>query len=193
MSPSAQPPRVVVAAAHALDAARNQQMKIVILNKTLFFADLFALRDLGHLITGSKYVALKMGPVVANYDRKIVKKMRKLGLAEQLSLGMAKPLKLTGDVPSGVLGDEEVDYVRAVAEKLAGKRSADVSEFSHENVAWRLAYEAGQARGEQACVVNLHLALQQIVDADPWLNQDDDAQAREALSRVGHDVEHQWD
>lgn len=184
--------RLLAAASQVLDAAPDKRMNIVLLNKALFYADILALRDFGTTITRNTYVALKMGPVVAKYDRRLVKAMETAGLARQLVVGMAKPLELTGAPQRGPLTDVEIDLARAVSSILGDSTSTEASAFSHDNPAWRIAYEAGLGSGGPVRTVNLILAMQQVVDADPWLDEEDSDTA-EALSRVGADPDEQWD
>ncbi len=167
-------------------------MNIVKINKALFYADILALRDLGNTITRNTFLALDQGPVVAKYDKHLVKAMEKAGLGRQLKIGKAKPLELTAAPMRGPLTDDEVRLLRIVSGSLTHATSADASAFSHENHAWRLAYEAGLGAGGPPKPVNLVLAMQQMVDPDPWLATTDGATAA-ALARVGVDPDEQWD
>jgi len=76
-----------------LQGAPAGQLNIVVLNKALFYTDLLALRDFGQTITQERYVALPQGPVIDNYAGKIVRALDAAGLAEQIEVGLAKPVR----------------------------------------------------------------------------------------------------
>src|SRR4051812_10790778 len=82
-----------------LQATPERQLKIVVLNKALFYLDLLALRDLGETVTGQEYVALPQGPVLDNYRTTLVNALTASGYAEQLHVRswpdghLAKPIR----------------------------------------------------------------------------------------------------
>ena len=50
----------------------SHRLNIVLVNKALFYADLYALREFGKTITATAYLGLPQGPVVANYPKRVV-------------------------------------------------------------------------------------------------------------------------
>jgi uncharacterized phage-associated protein len=168
-----------------LQAAPEQQLNIVVLNKALFYADLFALRDLGHAITGQKYIALEKGPVVAAYDRRIVKGLEKAGLAQQLVIGMRRPMKVVQPLTEfATLDASELEIAKGIGQALSKYTSVMMSDFSHENPGWRQAWASSKAG--RSPDINMLLALQQLAidGSDSWLDEPVDA---ETLAAADHD------
>ena len=167
--------RLVEATAALLEGTAGKTIKMVALNKSLFYLDLVHLRDHGVLLTGAKYIAADQGPIVASYERNIIKPMQELGLAEQYADGRAKPLRLLVEsVEYTELTPDQVSLARQVAEDLADHLAATLSNFSHQNPGWIAAY---RPEGKKE-FINLHLALQQLCEVpdeivdDPWLDEE---------------------
>jgi hypothetical protein len=173
----------VEAAEVILRATAEKQLGIVALNKALFYLDLVCLRNLGHTATEGKYVALENGPVVSGYQRALVRRLIKLGLAKEVKVDeYGRPLKLIARLPHyDHISPEIVRIAQRVASLIEKHRAIFLSRFSHDNIGWQRAYEAGQAKGLPARVINLHVAMQQICnDDDPWMDDplcDDAARA----------------
>ncbi len=166
-----------------LQATPTGQLGITVMNKALFYADLCALRDLGETITRSGYIALPQGPVLNHYERSLVKKLETLGLAEQTRDGWEKPLVSRMRVDRfELLSDEEVGVAQLVSRKIHGKSAAWVSDYSHENDAWISAFRTGTGTP-----IDMIVALQQIIDDDPWLAASDDAQTIRSFQRAAVD------
>lgn len=179
MVPGAQPKseRLKQAVMAALQAAGGT-MQIVNLNKALFYVDLVALRDFGATLTGQEYLALENGPVVMNYDRRIVETLVNAGCAvqEQDPSGYGKPLRVTAPMDEfTALSDDELKLVRSVAKYVVKQTAKSLSDLSHNNPGWRLAYRGKGARAE---AINMRIALQQLDDNDA----DDNAWLRAPLS-----------
>ncbi len=66
----------------------------LLLNKALFYLDLYTLRDQGKLLTECEYIALPAGPTVASYERRLVRDLRTAGLAVQNERGDTKPVRV---------------------------------------------------------------------------------------------------
>lgn len=156
----------------------SHRLNIVMINKALFYADLHALRDFGQTITASSYLALKQGPVVANYPKRVVDALQERGWARQIEEGLSKPLSVCTELtefPS--LTPEQLKILASIAKGISDKTSSGVSRISHGNLAWKKAFESGQGIGRPAVKLNMMLAMQQLpVDDDGWLN----AEATEA-------------
>lgn len=83
--------RLTEAVAAVLSGTPQRKLKIVVLNKALFYLDLYALRDLGHTVTGAQFVAFENGPVVEGYRRRVVGACERRGIAKQLTHGKSMP------------------------------------------------------------------------------------------------------
>lgn len=164
--------RLVEVAMVALAAAPAQRLNAVVLNKVLFYSELAALRDWGKPLTGNAYVALQQGPVVAQFQRRLIGELETRGLAEQLEEWTgAKPVHLTkGDEPIVFLNDEERTLIARVACHFARGTSQQASDYSHENPGWQLAWSRYRREGRPAAI-DLIVAMQQIVEDDPWMDE----------------------
>ncbi len=153
-----------------LDGCPARSMNITNLNKALFYLDLFELRDAGKTATEATYIALAQGPVVAKYDKRLVKPLVDAGLVVQDQRGDAKPLVAKAELDRFEFLDERVRKLAAnIGRAVASRTAAFISERSHENPGWKVAFADGVPRP-----IDLHLALQEMVDVDPWLEEDDD-------------------
>lgn len=166
--------KTVEAAALLLDATSNKQLNIVPLNKALFYLDLVCLRDLGRLATEGKYVALDFGPAVSNYPRTLVKRLVKLGIAKEIDVDeYAKPLRLIATPPLELIDEQIQEKAARIASTVEKRSATSLSDYSHRNVGWRIAYEAGQGVvGRAARLIDMRIAMQQICDSDdPWMDE----------------------
>ena len=138
-------------------------LKIVALQKALFFADLIALRDFGETLTRNTYVALQQGPVIAKCQKRLVRELADRGLADQVLDGMARPLRLTRagrEYERRVLSDREWQVAKKLGSLFAGETSAFASSFSHDNPGWIAAYEQGVRATGVPLPIDMLLALQ---------------------------------
>ena len=189
MAASEKSRRVVEAAAAILAAAPSRRMNTVVLNKALFYLDLAALRDFGEVVTQNTFIALEQGPVVAQYQKRLIKPLEEAGIAVQEEHGMAKPICLKREFQHRVFMDEPLlDLAGKIARWLAPQTSSRVSELSHENPGWKLAYEQGWEREGKPRSINLLIAMQQIVDKDPWLAEPLNPREVEAAESFGESV-----
>lgn len=137
--------------------------------KGLFYLDLSWLRDHGATFTGVDYVALDHGPV-PNHYKSLLKRMESDGLVQlgevPLAPGIvAKPVTLLTSPPSP--DPDLARLAREIAEWVGrGRRSVDLSEVAHKNVAWQQAFH----QGGNGTPINMIAALDQILDPDPWLD-----------------------
>ena len=160
-----------------LQATDQGRLGITVLNKALFYADLAALRDLGKTLTGSGYVAIPNGPVVNHYERAVVRDLVRRGLAEQLEDGWEKPVLARRQITSFAhLDDEQLGIAQLVARKIQARSATWVSDYSHDNPGWEAAF-----RVRSGTSIDLNLALLQIVDEDPWIDESDDPGVAAAL------------
>lgn len=148
-------------------------LQVTNLNKALFYLDLQWLLDRGETFTGARYVALRQGPVVDDYKDRLVTPLVDSGDVRQDELPVpggyvSKPLTVLSSAVR--LDDEHLELVmRRVAENAGSQRAVDLSEYSHENIGWKLAY----GKGEGSCI-NMMLALEQLLDNgdDDWLGEE---------------------
>jgi hypothetical protein len=163
--------RLIEAASAILNAAPNHRLNAVVLNKALFYFDLASLRDRGATMTRNTYVGLQQGPVVARYPQRLIAQLESRGIARQISLwDGSKPLLLES-IPEQFqfLDAEGMALISAVTTHFADLTSKQASDFSHENPGWQLAWNAFRRTGK-ACAINMHIAMQQIIEDDPWMD-----------------------
>ncbi len=174
--------RVFEAVVALLDGAPGRRMQITNLNKALFYMDLAALRDTGSTITDAVYLALDNGPVLNEY-KQIVEELAVAKVAHQDIEGLEKPVVLDRSLDTYHYLD---DHGRALAVKIAqfvAQQSArDISKLSHTNPGWVVAFNKGRGRNLAPAPIDMNLALQQLGDEDPWLNEAPDDTFRDAIS-----------
>lgn len=162
----------------ALQAAGGS-MQVVNLNKTLFYADLYALRDCGHTVTGQEYLALKLGPVVMGYDKRIIRDLARAGfiVQEEAPGGYGKPLRVVRQLETyESLTTEEIHILKELAPEIAQMSAASVSNLSHDNPGWNLAWKG---EGKPPGKINMLIAMQQLDDTD----ENDDAWLKARLTK----------
>jgi len=158
-----------------LQAAPAGELQVTNLNKALFYVDLLALRDTGSTLTGATYLGMDQGPTVADFQRKLVKRLVRAGWAEQVEQGMAKPLRVLKQIdPSEIFSPDEVDLLADMAKAVAKQTATWLSDLSHENVGWQIAHERGRQVGNGAAApIDMRIALQQLPDDEsdvsPWI------------------------
>lgn len=154
-----------------LQATPEKRLGITVLNKALFYAELCTLRDTGKSLTGAEFLALPQGPVVAHYDRALVRALEKAGWAEQVEDGWEKPVFVRQPMDRfDHLSAEERGIAELVARRIHDKSAAWVSEYSHLNLAWQSAFRVGPGTP-----IDLYLAMQQVMEPDPWIDEEPDA------------------
>ncbi|MEZ6062610.1 MAG: Panacea domain-containing protein [Planctomycetaceae bacterium] len=191
MDASEKSARLIEAACAVLNAAPGHRLNTVVLNKTLFYLDLAALRDRAETLTGNAYIALQQGPVVAKYDQRLIGELETRRLAKQVSeWDGSKPVLLESCVEHFQFIDADaLILVSAVTSYFAGLSSRQASDFSHENPGWQHAWDSFR-RTRKPTPINMLIALQQIVEDDPWMDlplPDDDAILAAADNGVGVD------
>jgi uncharacterized phage-associated protein len=163
--------RLLEATVALLESAPGHRMQITNLNKALFYLDLAALRDTGKTITGNRYLALDQGPVLDGYKDNLIPALTSAKLARQDVEGMSQPVVLTKSLESyRYLDDHLRGLALRVAEKIATETASSVSDLSHKNPGWIMAYEQGQKQGLPPVAINMLIAMQQVVERDKWLD-----------------------
>ncbi len=67
--------------------------------------------------------------------------------------------------------------------RWAKKESASaLSDYSHKNIGWQLAWAAGLGQSHPAQKVDLHIAMQQIMERDPWLDEEPTSEVEQAFA-----------
>jgi uncharacterized phage-associated protein len=171
METSEKSDRLMEAACAVLSAAPQRRLNAVVLNKVLFYLDLAALRDRGETITGNSYVALQQGPVVAKYPQRLIGQLESRGMAKQISeWDGSKPVLLEQSPQHfNYVDADAMALVSAVTAHFADATSREVSDYSHDNPGWQLAWNE-YCRTNKLQSINLRIALQQIVEDDPWMD-----------------------
>jgi hypothetical protein len=133
--------------------------------------DLAALRDTGETVTHNTYVALQNGPVVAHYPKRLIKALEDRGIARQDERwDGAKPVSLISDCSTAATWSPEIiSLASKIAPYFAGMTSGQASEYSHLNPGWKIAWDQRSPEGRPVAI-NMLIALQQIVEDDPWLD-----------------------
>lgn len=174
----------VEAAMALLQAAPESKLNVVVLNKAMFYLDLVALRDLGSTVTGSAYLGLKNGPVVAKYDTRLLRTLQDEGLARWVDDGMARPVVVVSPlVTFKALTAGQQRLVPLVIKGLSRLSSTAASDLSHQNPGWQIAYRDGLERGRPPQPINMLIAMQQLADRDPWLTEELDSQTLQIAAR----------
>jgi len=192
MTPDEKGTRLIEAAATLLSAAPAHRMYTVSLNKALFYLDLVCLRDRGESFTRNSYIALPMGPVIAKYPKRLIGALAHEGIARQEVIGLANPVTLIRE-PEFKYADDEI---RDVANKVAGwcsqRSTAQVSDLSHQNLGWKMAIDEMARHGGRRRPIDLYIALQQIVDHDPWMDEQPSAAMLEKWEKTDRLVGQAW-
>lgn len=171
MDPQEKCDRLIEAASAVLNAAPHRRLNAVVLNKALFYLDLASLRDRGETVTHNTYIAIQQGPVVAKYQQRLIGQLESRGVAKQLSeWDGSKPILLE-NAPEHFrfLDADTMSLASAVTGFFGEMTSGRASDYSHENPGWRMAWDAYRQTGKPQ-PVNLRIALQQIVEDDPWMD-----------------------
>ena len=163
--------RLIEAASAVLNAAPNRRLNTVVLNKALFYLDLASLRDRAETITGNTYIAIQQGPVVAKYPQRLIGQLEARGIGRQITEWDGSKPVLLEVCPQHFkyVDSDAMILVSAVTTYFADGTSRQASEYSHENPGWRLAWNEFRRSGKP-CPINLRVALQQIVEDDPWMD-----------------------
>lgn len=171
MEPDEKSERLIEVASAVLNAAPDHRLNTVVLNKALFYLDLASFRDRAETITGNSYIAIQQGPVVAKYQQRLIAELETRGIGKQVSeWDGSKPVLLESCPEHFEFVDSDaMILVSAVTSYFSGLTSRQASEFSHENPGWQLAWDTYRRTGKPTAV-NMRIALQQIVEDDPWMD-----------------------
>ena len=167
-------------AAKLLLSFAGGEMQRTNLIKSLFYLDLFWLQDTGKTFTGAEYVALPQGPVVDGYLERLIRPLLAGDDVVEESFQWApnatsKILHLQKELPAP--DDEHLELVaRRIAGSIAGRRAVDISELTHENIAWKTAFKKGSGTP-----INMVLALDQVTAKDPWLDAEMTEEERQSV------------
>jgi hypothetical protein len=185
--------RLVEAAMEVLEAAPGRELNVVLLSKALFYLDLISLLDTGATVTGTTYVALEAGPVVAKYDKRLVGALQIRGLAEQYVSGRARPIRIKRRLEHySYLTEEQRKLAAEIGRVTSQHTSTFLSLLSHKNPGWELAYEKGQRHGLPAQPIDMAIAIQQLAADDPSLNEEADEKSLSAMASVADTPSQPW-
>jgi len=166
VEPREAPSALTEAAAIILESA-GRSLGITVLNKALFKLDLLALLETGTQATDATYVALKAGPVVQSYGQCLVGELERVAIAMQDDDDpMNKPVTVLHAVKPKFLSREHVRLARSTGEWAKGKTATELSKLFHLNPGWIQAWRDGAGQGFE---INMRIAMQQVVDDDPWI------------------------
>ncbi|MBI5283459.1 MAG: SocA family protein [Chloroflexi bacterium] len=183
--------RLMEAAVAVLQGADGHTLKIVLLNKALFYLDLHAYVETGTTLTGATYIALEQGPVVAKYDKRLIRGLADAGLAKQIVAAgvLEKPVVLTAPgIKFSFLNADNLQLAQELGSIFSKVTSTKASVYSHDNPGWLAAWRAS-GRGKKPLPIDLRIAVQQLVDRDEWLTAPLTDDERAALGGTEGDEE----
>lgn len=120
------------------------------LNKLLFYADFLHYKKTCYAISGARYRAIDMGPVLNNFNS-IFEYMVNQGDIDILKIEFTEEKVGEQFAPNAkrdfnpeVFTDEEMETLEAVSEKLGHLKTKAIIEISHKEEAWKTSYHAGK-------------------------------------------------
>ncbi len=183
-------PSALLEAAAVLLEGAGGSLLTTSLNKALFYLDLHALLDTGATVTGETYVALRAGPVVEGYRERLIGELERTRIAMQDDDNPSyMPVILRHPVKPTRLGAGLVAMAHTIGRWAASKQAVELSDFSHENPAWQLAWDRGSGQGSS---IDMRLAIQQLADADPWLDEPLSPSEKSAFGAADVGVSRPW-
>ncbi|MBL4847178.1 MAG: DUF4065 domain-containing protein [Planctomycetes bacterium] len=184
VSPDEKKRRLRAAALGLLSGAQNRRLMATSLNKALFYLDLAVLRDTGRTLTRNTYIALEQGPVISGYQKRLLRDLPAMGLAdfeEDDVHGYRSKTLVLRDSAEIELPELLLELAARIGRRMSQATAKKVSDTSHDNPGWQQAWDAGGRSGGAPEGINMLLALQQVADSDPWLSDEDDGEFLEAL------------
>lgn len=149
---------LIEAAAVVLAGSPGKQLTVPALLDALFFLDLESLRDCGRTITNATYLATNDGAVVRDYERILLETMIAAGIVTLEYDDESKKVLLSNLLENfSHLQPGEID--RAF-------RATSVAWKAQDNLGWQIAFA-----NNGGSVIDMNIALQQVVDPDPWLDE----------------------
>lgn len=139
----------------------------------------------GKTVTRNPYIALPLGPVIAKYDKRIVNELTREGvLIQRDEENGAKPVVLKKREESLLLTHEEIELAHEIGKLFSEEFSSGrASVISHRNEGWEIAFKLGYDAGKPPRAIDMNIALQQIVDEDPWMDEPIDPAVINAIRR----------
>ncbi len=190
IEPPQEPLSPLLEAAAALLAGAGGSLLTTSLNKALFYLDLHALLETGETATGETYVALTAGPVIESYRVRLIEELERNRIAMQDDDNPAyMPVILLHPPASSHLNPTVQELARKIGAWAKSKKAGELSEYSHQNPAWKLAWNKGAGQGSP---LDLHLALQQLADEDPWLDEPISTRERAAIDAADEGEVETW-
>jgi Antitoxin SocA-like, Panacea domain len=180
----------MVEAASLILAAAGRTLGTTVLNKALFLLDLRALLEDGEQVTDATYVALKAGPVVESYNERLIRALEHADIAMQDDEDdNYKPVTLLHPVTPTLLTERQQQLADAVGRWAKDQTAQKVKDLFHKNVAWLAAWKDGDGQGNP---INMHLAIQQLGDDDPWLKEPWAREEQVVLEQADSDEYVEW-
>jgi hypothetical protein len=132
--------------------------------------------------------------VVAKYPERLVGALEKSGLAIQADEDDgSKPVSLTKEPPPPkYLSGPQLEILEQTGRWAKEKGATWLSEFSHRNVGWEVAYANGLQSGRPAQAIDLHLAMQQLAEDDAWLSAELTDEEHRTFSSVDDEAGTDW-
>lgn len=124
---------VIVFFATVLGARRLSKTRA---NKLAFYSDFYNFRLTGRSISGSSYIHLPHGPVIADYED-LLAKMDENGFLNIEDSDGGSFISSTDGAWRDILSEEEKETCRLVLEKFGKLNAAEISDQSHSETAWK--------------------------------------------------------
>lgn len=174
---------LIAAAVEILRHAPKKELKITVLNKALFYFDLECLLEKGASATKAPFIAMEHGPVVAKYGQRLVKALDEAGIAKQANGDhQSKPIQLVAD--QGIPAHEFAEIAARVATRIGRMTAAEVSDLSHKNPGWKIAWAIALRKNKAPQAINMLVAMQELADGDDWLSAPITAEEKAAIDRT---------
>ena len=183
-------PSALLEAAAALLESAGGSLLTTSLNKALFYLDLAAFLETGETATGETYVALRAGPVIEGYHVRLIEELERNRIAMQDDDNPKyKPVLLLHPVEPTHLRPDVLDLAREIGAWAGSNQAGELSDYSHENPAWRLAWNGGAGQGS---ALDLRIAIQQLGDKDPSIHAPASAEEKAAFEAADDGAADVW-
>jgi hypothetical protein len=157
----------------------------------LFYLDLECLLETGETATKNTYVALEHGPVIAQYQKRLIGALEAEGLARQEQGEFdTMPVRLLDD--RRMPPRSYAAIAKRLAETIGAMTATEASELSHDNPGWKLAWE-GRGPNDQPKPINMLIAMQELAEGDdPWLTKPLTSGERAAVEKADQGKTEPW-
>lgn len=175
--------RLIEASAVLLEVFGDGQFRARDLSTALFYLDLLVLRDAGFLLTGANFFALPTCPAVWADPELLVRILVQTGALREEDGRLSRAKKFEGAtyLDMNIL----MTLAKEVREFLFPNPSFSI------NPGWKAAMARSAASG-QPQPIGMGLAMQQVVDPDPWIDAPAEQRLGSAFSAAEEQSQEPW-